>query len=230
MHPARRRVIVGIAVALLASVVLASQLLAAPSAGVFCSPVPPRSRTPVLTRFEPDQGRAGVAHSVLIMGRNLSKGWPITISLGGTQLTLATTRHPLDTWVFATIPNTLTAGTYDAQVCNSAGACSTLSQAYTAVGANALSLRSVAPAYGYANRPTMVLLTGNNFTSSTTFAIDTTPLTGVQVFSGRWAVAVVPAGLSTGWHNLSAQDPSNGDTTLPQSFAVLAARSPRGRR
>ncbi len=230
MHPAKRRIIVGIAVALLASVVLASQLLAAPSAGVFCSPVRPHERTPMLTRFEPDQGRAGEAHSVLIMGRYLAQGRPITISLGGTNLTLATTRHPLDTWVFATIPATLSAGTYDAQVCNSAGACSTLSNAYTAIGAHALSLRSVTPAYGYTNRPTEILLSGNNFTSSTTFEIDSTALTGVKVFSGRWAMAVVPAGLAIGWHDLSAQDPSNGDATLAQSFAVMGSRSPHGHR
>ncbi len=224
MHPTRRRLLIGIAVALLASVILASQLSAAPVVGVFCSPVPPKSHTPVISRFDPNEGRAGVAHTVWILGRYLSKGQPITISLGGTPLTVAASRHPLDTWVMATIPASLAAGTYTAQVCNNANACSTLANAYTVIGANSVSLRSIMPPSGSTNQPTTVLLGGSNFTSSTTFSIGTTPLTGVQVYSAHWAMGVVPSGLSAGTYAVSVQDPANGSATLAHAFQVVAPR------
>ena len=229
MHPAKRRVLIGIAVALLASLVLASQLLAAPVVGVFCSPVPRPGRTPVLTLFAPNQGQAGTAHTVWIMGRNLSKGTPITISLDGTNLRIARQRHPLDNWVMATIPSSLSAGVHTAQVCNNANVCSTLANAYTAVGGSGLALRSVMPSSGYANQSSTILLIGSNFTPNTTFSIGSTPMAWVTVVSGKWAVAGVPSGLTPGAYSITATDPTNGSATLANGFLVLAPRHSRGR-
>ncbi len=89
-----------------------------------------------------------------------------------------------------------------------------------------ISISSVDPSSGHADKSTEVVITGKGFKEGATVSIGDTPATGVQYESATTIRATVPAGLAVGAHDVKVTIPEGRSALLKGGFLVLQAVPP----
>jgi hypothetical protein len=169
---------------------------------------------PVLNTVSPTSGPQGSSQTITLGGSGFAAG--ATATIGSTPLVNVVVQSP--TTIQATVPASLTAGTYPITVQNPDGQSTTLANAYT-VAANPPTLTSVSPGVVLAGQ--QITLTGTNFVTGATVRVGTTPAT-TSVASATSATATVPSSVSPGTYDVSIANPDGQSASLAGALTVSA--------
>ncbi|MCA9982145.1 MAG: IPT/TIG domain-containing protein, partial [Anaerolineales bacterium] len=82
---------------------------------------------------------------------------------------------------------------------------------------------AVNPDFGFSHVATQIFIHGQNLSQPTTINLGATPLDAIYD-SDELIIAIVPAGLPVGWHDLTVQT-AGGTSQLPQAYEVLPTNS-----
>lgn len=131
-------------------------------------PVPP---IPVITGVTPNSGDELKSKAVKVVGNNFADGADFQITLGGVPMKTSIIEK---TYIKCTVPNSLTAGTYDIELTNGDGQKALLANAYTYVGPPALqppTITKITPNEVEANTAKAVKVVGANFVGGGNFKV-----------------------------------------------------------
>lgn len=189
-------------------------LLLAATLGVACNSGNRASGEPTLASVQPATGATLGGTTVTLTGSNFTADADVTFG-GGAAATVTVVD---DTTITATTPYGL-AGAVDVRVVTNRGA-ATLADGFTYQTAPP-ALTGVSPQSGLEIGGTPITLTGANFFTGATVAVDGTPCTNVVVLSANVLTATAPAG-AVGAVAVTVTT-SEGTVTVGNAFTYLDA-------
>lgn len=198
----------------LSTLLRSAALLLAAALGAACNSGNRASNEPTLASVQPATGATLGGTTVTLTGTNFTTDADVTFG-GGAAATVTVVDA---TTITATTPYGL-AGAVDVRVVTGRGA-ATLADAFTYETAPP-TLSGVAPQSGLEIGGTAMTLTGTNFFTGATVAVDGTPCTNVTVLSSNVLTATAPAG-SEGAVAVTVTT-SEGTVTVGNAFTYLDA-------
>jgi len=169
---------------------------------------------PVLNIDSVSPSVAKVNDLVNIVGSGFLKG--ATVTIGGASAEVAVIFHNK---ILAYIPN-IDDGTYDVTLTNPDGESKTLSNGLVVTSDTPPNVMSIVPVEGDNNQNTTITISGSNFVSGAVVKLGDTALSNVVFVDASTITAVVPAGFTSGYYNLSVTNPDELVDTLFSAFKV----------
>lgn len=178
---------------------------------------------PIVTGVTPESGYNDELTAVTIEGNNLQDG--AVVSLNGTDLQDITflDSHHLD----ATVPDSLTPGTYDLTVTNPFTRSGVLLRAFTVMAPTPPIVSDLSPDQGPNDTPITVHVYGGNFATEVTATLNTNgaqiPLETLTFIESSHLKATIPISITPGVYTLTVTNPDDRYDILPDAYQAIAA-------
>jgi hypothetical protein len=170
-----------------------------------------------LSSVEPTQGANDADIPIVLHGTNFS-GTPRVLvgAVDCTGVTIVTA-----SLLMAVIPADTPAGVYDITVITSTLEEASLTDAFTIIDPNNLTVDSIEPSEGLDDVAVDVVITGTNFVAGATVALGSNTLTTASVIDTETIHATVQPGLTPGVYDVIVTNASSASARLVSGYTVL---------